>query len=110
MPESFVRYNMNEKQVAEVVSLRHKLARDGVQLAQVNAIEDALCLNEEEMKKTWEDSLGTFGKTVHSNAGLGLFVNPYKVVKAKKKKRGGRSKSPPKSPKSPKKKRRGKSK
>lgn len=94
VPESYVRYNMNERQVAEVVSLRHKLARDGVKLAQVNAIEDALCLNEAEMNKTWEDG---FDRTVHSKPGLGLMVNPYKKVKAKQKK--GRSKSPLKSPK-----------
>ena len=66
----------------EVTKLRMKLSRDGVQLTRAGVIEDALCLNEAEMRRTWEEG---FSGKVHSKAGLGLMHNPFRVVKKKRK-------------------------
>jgi hypothetical protein len=52
LPTKFTSFSLTEKQYADVMSLRHKLERDGVELKTTDAVERGLCVNEKDRDLT----------------------------------------------------------
>ena len=67
------------------MSLRHKLASDGVLTESIESVVNGLCLNEKVMGD-WNDCSVVVSKDKkYPSCGQGLLVNPYPRPKKKKK-------------------------
>ena len=87
------RNSLTTRQYAEVVSLRHKLASDGVKLRESDAIISGLCLNEHALGNLKDSSVVVDPNKRYPTAGVGLIHNPYPRPKPKKKRRQRRGTS-----------------